>query len=142
MKSEYYPEDKEFIEISMRFLGDRRKPLDIKCYNKLKHLTKELDLDYPELIVQYKDSSYGSFLRYECRSILEKGNQKNDKIKAIYDELIKYGIKNKSIPIIELIRYGDKTVVYELKDYLKSKKIGLEDLYRVKTGTFLEERGE
>ena len=126
--NEYYPKDKPFTEISVKFWGDRMKPTDIMCYLKLKSLSKKLDINYPDFFVDSNFLSYGDFLRYECSTILEDNNEKNRKIKAICSELIKYGIKNKYIPMIEFINYGEKTTIFKLKDYLRSKGIKLEGL--------------
>jgi len=124
----YYPENTTFTEISIRFMGERRKPVDVMCYFKLKSLSKKLDMIYPEFIIDNDFFSYGNFLYYQCRSILDDNDEKRNKVKVICNELIKYGIKNKSIPMIKITNYGEKTTRFELNDYLKSKGINLEDL--------------
>ena len=126
--NEYYPKDKPFTELYIRFLGERMNLVDTMCYLKLKSLSKKLNMALPEFIVDYEFFSYGSSFRYGCRTILEDNTEKNNKIKAIWSELIRYGIKNKSIPMIEFVNYGEKTTIFKLEDYLESKGINLEDL--------------
>jgi len=127
----YYPQDETFTELSIIFAGLRSKPVDVMWYAKLKFLSKKLDMAYPEFIIDNNFFSYGNFLIYQCRTILEdnKDNtEKMNKVKVICSELIKYGIKNKSIPMIKFIHFGEKTTRLELEDYLKSKGINLKDL--------------
>ena len=126
--NEYYPKNRPFTELSITFWGDRMKPIDLMCYLKLKSLNKKLNITSPEFIIDSNFFSYGSSLRYGCRTILEDNAEKRNKVKAICSELIRYGIKNKSIPMIEFVNYGEKTTIFKLEDYLKSKGIDLEDL--------------
>lgn len=127
MKNKNISKRDNYTEISMRFYGERSKLQDIIVYLKLKHLSR--NLKYPDFIVDSETLSYGQFLRYNCRSVLGKSKENDDKIKTIGDELIRYGIKNRTIPIIEIIGHGKQTQVLTLEDYLKSKGIGLEELY-------------
>ena len=73
--NEYYPKYKPFTELYITFLGDRINPVDTMCYLKLKSISRKLNMTYPEFIVNYKFFSYGSSLRYGCRTILEDNTE-------------------------------------------------------------------
>ena len=94
---------------------------------KLLSLNKKLQISYPEYVVESNFFSYGNYLKYGVRTILDR-KDKRDKINIICSELIRYGIKTNSIPIIEIINYDEHTNLYTLNEYLKSKKIKLEEL--------------
>jgi len=131
INDKYYPQDGTYTELSITFPGFRSKPVDVMCYVKLKSLSNKLDMTYPEFIIDNNFFSYGNFLTYQCRTILEdnKDNtEKMNKVKVICSELIKYGIKTKSIPMIKFTHFGEKTTTFELENYLKSNGINLEDL--------------
>ena len=51
-----------------------------------------------------------------------------NKIKKICDELMKYGIKTQSIPMVEVWHFGEKTSHLNLEEYLNIKGIKLESL--------------
>ena len=138
INNEYYPKDKPFAEISVKFFGSRLNPRDLTCYLKLLSLNKKLGIAYPEYVVENEFFSYGNYLRYDVRTILDK-KDKNNKVKTICSELVKYGVKTKSIPMIELINYGEQTTVYTLNDYLQSKGVKLEDLNLEEFSEDLEE---
>ena len=127
IKTQYYPEDKEFTEISIKFYGFRNKPRDIKCYLDLISLNKKLEMKYPDYIVNNDFFSYGNFCRYEIRAILDDEQNMNN-VKAICNKLLEYGVKSNSIPMIEFIRYGKQCTRYTLENYLETKGIKLEEL--------------
>lgn len=138
INNEYYPKDKPFAEISVNFFGSRLNPRDLTCYLKLLSLNKKLVIAYPEYIVENEIFSYGNYLRYQVRTILDRKDKK-DKVKTICCELVKYGVKTKSIPMIELINYGEQTRVYTLNEYLQNNGIKLEDLNLEEFSENLEE---
>lgn len=138
INNEYYPKDKPFTEISVSFFGSRLNSRDLTCYMKLLSLNKKLGIEYPEYVVENKVFSYGNYLRYSVRTILDK-KDKNDKVKTICSELIKHGIKTNSIPMIEFINYGEQTTLYTLNEYLKNKGIKLEELNLEELNKDLEE---
>jgi len=127
INNEYYPKERPFTEISVRFFGSRMNPRDVMCYLKLLSLSEKLGIKRPEYLVDSNFFSYGNYLRYEVNAILNDTEKQNN-IKAICNQLIRYGVQTNSIPIIEFIRYGEQTTLYTLKDYLKSKGIKLEEL--------------
>ena len=51
-----------------------------------------------------------------------------NKIKKICDELMKYGIKTQSIPMVEVWHFGEKTSHLNLEEYLNTKGIRLENI--------------
>lgn len=51
-----------------------------------------------------------------------------NKIKKICDELMKYGIKTQSIPMVEVWYFGEKTSHLNLEEYLNTKGIRLENI--------------
>lgn len=128
IKTQYYPNDKKFTEISIRFMGNRANPTDLKCYLDLISLNKKLGIKLPDYITENKFLSYGNFFRYGVRTILDE-KQKMNNAKTICCQLIKYGIKTNTIPIIEFIMYGEHTTVFTLEDYLQTKGIKLEELH-------------
>lgn len=127
----YYPEDGDYKEVNIKFCGYRNKPLDVMCYLKLKSLTKKLDMDYPEFRICCEFNAYGCLVWYSCDTILENNKdntKKMNKIKKICDELMKYGIKTQSIPMVEVWHFGEKTSHLNLEEYLNTKGIRLENL--------------
>ncbi len=134
---QYYSKDKPFTEVSATFFGKRMNPRDLKCYLTLSSFSKKLGLQYPQYVIEKRFSSYGNYLRYSFRTILDE--TKSNNIKTICNELIRYGIKNNSIPMIEFIHYGEQTTVYTLGDYLQSKKIKLKELNIEELSENLEE---
>lgn len=127
IKTQYYPEDKEFTEVSIRFFGSRTNVTDLKCYFNLLSLNKKLKIKFPNYIVDNNFLSYGNFFKYGFRTILNE-EEKINNVKLICNELIKYGLKTNIIPIIEFIMYEENnTTIYNLKDYLQLKGIELEE---------------
>ena len=120
-KQNYYQLEDNCTEISIRFWGNRNNISDILFYFKLRALSKKLNLSYPDFVIEYKLFSYGNFLRYCCRSILNEGEQKNNKIISICSQIINYCKKNGRMPIMEIITCEEKTTVFTLDDLEKIK---------------------
>ena len=51
INSEYYPKDRPFTEISVRFFGSRTNPRDVMCYLKLLSLSEKLGIQRPKYLV-------------------------------------------------------------------------------------------
>ncbi len=78
IKTQYYLEDKEFIEISIKFLEFRNKPRDLKCYLGLVSFNKKLEIKFLDYIVDNRFFFYGNFYLYGVRTILNDEQKINN----------------------------------------------------------------
>lgn len=129
IESKYYQtDDNGFPEIEISFLASRFSPLAIITYFKLLLLNKKLKIEYPDYILNMNSNTYGNFLMYNVRTIMNNDEKKKN-IRIICNELLKYGIKDKSIPWILFRKYAtNNTVMYTLNEYLDNKNLNLEDI--------------
>lgn len=124
-ENQYYPNDTEYSEIIMTFIGNIHNPRALKYYLNLLYINKKLKIDYPNYDTRF--SSFCHSYIYTFRTILND-DEKISNAKLIFNKIIKYEIKSNSKPLIEIRNHGKRITVFTLEEYLEDNKIRLEEV--------------
>ena len=124
MADNYYPEEKPFTEVSIKYVGDKKHLNNLLIYLKLLYLSKRLKLQYPEFIVK-KEFFASPLLAYWIRGI----SNSYSNVYAILNALIKNGIKINEVPNIEFTTYTNESIsTITLEEYLNKNNLDLESV--------------